>query len=135
MKHSFYCEIEVRNILGIGKNNDFNSKEVDYSTPIKLFKPLADEFNLKIDVCASHENKKLDTYWIIQDDALQQDWCGTCWMNPPYTNKNDTVVDCTAGSGTTAVACINTGRNFIVNDNSYEYYELMENRINNIKTA
>lgn len=43
-----------------------------------------------------------------------------------YTNKGDFVVDCCAGSGTTAVAAINTGRNFIVNDNDLESIDIME---------
>lgn len=47
-----------------------------------------------------------------------------------YTSKGDTVVDCCAGSGTTAVACINSGRNYIVNDWDYEYYKTMVKRIN-----
>ena len=71
--------------MGIGKNNDFNSKAVDYSTPLSLFNPLAEEFNLKIDVCVTSENAKLDTYWTIDDDALKQDWVGNCWMNPPFS--------------------------------------------------
>jgi len=70
--------------MGIGKNNDFKSKQIEYSTPINLFKPLAEEFNLEIDVCASPNNAKLDTYWTIEDDALKQNWIGNCWMNPPF---------------------------------------------------
>ena len=47
-----------------------------------------------------------------------------------YTNKGDTVVDCTAGSGTTAIACINTKRTYIINDIEEKYYTLAKNRIN-----
>jgi len=46
-----------------------------------------------------------------------------------YTNKGNTVVDCTAGSGTTAIAARNTGRNYIVNDNDLEYYQVMKKRL------
>jgi DNA modification methylase len=46
-----------------------------------------------------------------------------------YTDENDIVVDCCAGSGTTAVAAKTTGRNYIVNDIEYKYYELMLNRL------
>jgi len=49
-----------------------------------------------------------------------------------YTNENDIVIDCCAGSGTTAVACINTNRNYIVNDIEYKYTEIIENRIKSI---
>lgn len=46
-----------------------------------------------------------------------------------YTNIGDIVVDCCAGSGTTAIACINTGRNYMVNDNSIEYCDVIKDRI------
>lgn len=46
-----------------------------------------------------------------------------------YTNKNDLVVDCCAGSGTTAVSCKETNRNYIVNDINLEYVETMEKRL------
>lgn len=37
-----------------------------------------------------------------------------------YTNKGDTVVDCCVGCGTTAISCIETGRDFVVNDNGID---------------
>lgn len=46
-----------------------------------------------------------------------------------YSNEKDLVVDCCAGSGTTAIAAINAGRSFIVNDSDYEYVKLMKKRI------
>lgn len=46
-----------------------------------------------------------------------------------YTNEGDMVIDCCAGSGTTAVACQNTKRRFLVNDNSFEYCEVIKSRI------
>lgn len=51
-----------------------------------------------------------------------------------YTNKGDTVVDCCAGSGTTAIACVNTNRNYIVNDLDYEYYKIINKRIEEHKS-
>lgn len=46
-----------------------------------------------------------------------------------YTNENDVVVDCCAGSGTTAIACINTNRKYIINDLDYDYYSKSVERI------
>lgn len=46
-----------------------------------------------------------------------------------YTGKNDLVVDICAGSGTTAVACINTSRRFLCFENSRTYYSLAKERI------
>jgi len=71
--------------MGIGKINNFNSKKVEYSTPLSLFTPLKDEFDLDIDVCANEENHKLDKYFTEEQDGLKQDWEGNCWMNPPFS--------------------------------------------------
>jgi len=47
-----------------------------------------------------------------------------------YTNENELVLDNCIGSGTTAIACINTNRNYIGFELNKEYYELAKNRIN-----
>ena len=46
-----------------------------------------------------------------------------------YTKEGETVLDNCMGSGTTAVACINTGRNFIGFEISEEYCKIAEKRI------
>ena len=46
-----------------------------------------------------------------------------------YTNEGDTVLDFTMGSGTTGVACVNLGREFIGIELDPGYFEIAENRI------
>lgn len=46
-----------------------------------------------------------------------------------YTNEGDTVLDFTMGSGTTGVACVNTGRNFIGIELDPDYFAIAEKRI------
>ena len=46
-----------------------------------------------------------------------------------YTNEDDTVLDNCMGSGTTAIACLNTERNFIGFELNKEYFEIAQNRI------
>jgi len=46
-----------------------------------------------------------------------------------YTNENDLVLDNTAGSGTTAIACLNTNRQFIVMEKEKEYYDVILKRV------
>jgi site-specific DNA-methyltransferase (adenine-specific) len=46
-----------------------------------------------------------------------------------YTNEGDVVLDNCIGSGTTAVACINTGRSFIGIERETEYVEIANKRI------
>lgn len=50
-----------------------------------------------------------------------------------YTNEGETVLDNTMGSGTTGVACVNTGRNFIGIERDPDYFKIAEARINNAK--
>lgn len=46
-----------------------------------------------------------------------------------YTNEGETVLDNCMGSGTTGVACMNTGRNFIGIEKDPKYFEIARNRI------
>ena len=46
-----------------------------------------------------------------------------------YTNEGETVLDNCMGSGTTAIACINTNRNYIGFEIDPDYYEAAQERI------
>ena len=46
-----------------------------------------------------------------------------------YTNEGETVLDNTMGSGTTGVACVNTGRQFIGIERDPGYFEIAQRRI------
>ena len=46
-----------------------------------------------------------------------------------YTQPNEVVLDCCMGSGSTGVAAINTGRNFIGIEKNNDYFEAAEKRI------
>ena len=49
-----------------------------------------------------------------------------------YTNEGEIVLDNTMGSGTTGVACANTGRRFIGIEQDAKYYEIAKQRIANV---
>lgn len=53
------------------------------------------------------------------------------WLIKTYSNKGDTVLDNCSGSGTTAIACINTGRKYICIEKDKNYYDLSKHRILN----
>lgn len=46
-----------------------------------------------------------------------------------YTNEGDTVLDNCMGSGSTGVACVNTGRRFIGMELDENYFQIAKNRI------
>ena len=48
-----------------------------------------------------------------------------------WSNPNDTVLDCFAGSGTTAIASMNTNRNYILIEKEQKYIDIINNRIDN----
>jgi site-specific DNA-methyltransferase (adenine-specific) len=46
-----------------------------------------------------------------------------------YTNEGELVLDNCAGSGTTAIACLNTNRQFIVMEKEQKYYDIILKRV------
>lgn len=50
-----------------------------------------------------------------------------------YTNEGETVLDFTMGSGSTGVACVNTGRDFIGIELDEGYFKIAEKRIREAK--
>lgn len=50
-----------------------------------------------------------------------------------YTNKDEVIVDNCMGSGSTGVACIHTGRNFIGIELDKTYFNIAQDRIANVK--
>ena len=56
----------------------------NWSTPDHVFRNLNKVFKFNIDVCAEKWNAKCHKFYSKEDNALEQDWFGSCWMNPPY---------------------------------------------------
>jgi site-specific DNA-methyltransferase (adenine-specific) len=54
------------------------------------------------------------------------------WLISSYSNEGDLVLDNCIGSGTTAIACINTNRNYIGIEKDEKYYKVCVERIENI---
>lgn len=50
-----------------------------------------------------------------------------------YSNEGDVVLDNCMGSGSTAIACINTGRQYVGFESDHAYHELAINRINSLQ--
>jgi site-specific DNA-methyltransferase (adenine-specific) len=57
------------------------------------------------------------------------------YMIRTYTNPGDTVLDNCMGSGTTGVACANTGRKFIGIEQDPDYFEIARKRIEEAYSA
>tara|TARA_B100000900_G_scaffold416204_1_gene450026 strand:- start:1921 stop:2688 length:768 start_codon:yes stop_codon:yes gene_type:complete len=55
-------------------------------------------------------------------------------MIQAYTKADDTVLDLFSGSGSTAIACLETGRNFIGCERNVEYFKKSKDRIEKYNT-
>ena len=51
------------------------------------------------------------------------------WLVKTYSNPGDTVLDPFMGSGSSGVACVNTGRNYIGMELDAQYFEMAQKRI------
>ena len=51
------------------------------------------------------------------------------WIIDRLTNKEDIILDCFMGSGSTGVACMNTNRKFIGIELDKNYFDIAENRL------
>lgn len=51
------------------------------------------------------------------------------WLIKSYSNEGDTILDNCMGSGTTAIAAMRTGRNFIGFETDVNYFNIANERI------
>lgn len=66
-------------------NKGLMSSNTDqWATPQNLFDEINKEFDFTLDACASKWNYKHQNYFDKGINALEQNWIGTVWMNPPY---------------------------------------------------
>ena len=95
-----------------GKANGLytEDKNIDFrkATTVKYFK------------CVPQKQRKHSTEKPI--DLLE-------YLVKTYTNEGELVLDNTAGSGTTAIACLNTKRQFIVMEQDPNYFEKIKKRV------
>ena len=87
-------------------------------------------------VHGSFETKR--TYWMTPLNQTDKRKYGHPTVKPEHivtnlivngSREGDTVLDCFMGSGTTGVACVNTGRNFIGIELDENYFNIARQRI------
>ena len=62
----------------------FSSDKMDWGTPQAFFDLLDREFHFTLDACATAQNAKCPNYITPEQNALETDWLGIVWCNPPY---------------------------------------------------
>jgi DNA modification methylase len=89
----------------------------------KLVSKVIDKKHPKQIIEISNANQKGKAHPTQKPVALME------YLIKTYTNENELVLDFTAGSGTTPVACDNTGRDCIAIENDDDYFDVMTNRV------
>ena len=66
-------------------NVHFSSKSNEWTTPIKFYDKLNEEFNFTLDPCCTKDNAKCKNFYTQNDNGLSKDWSNEIvFMNPPY---------------------------------------------------
>lgn len=99
---------DIQNKKGIKKEYDINRYDENVKNPSTILKIKSERGKL-------HPTQK--------PVALFE------YLIKTYTNEGDLVLDNCAGSGTTAIACINTNRNYILMEKEQKYYDIILDRI------
>lgn len=58
----------------------------EWETPQDVFDYWRNEYHLNLDIAASRENHKCESYYTKEEDAFEHidEWRGNIWCNPPY---------------------------------------------------
>lgn len=85
----------------------FSSKTDNWATPQDFFNKMEILYGkFDLDVCADKNNAKCEKFYTIDDDGLNQEWNGKCWMNPPYGRTIGKWVKKAAECGSEVVALL-----------------------------
>lgn len=108
---------------GSTKSVHFNSKtNFDYDSSIR--NPLSIIQFPRDSIIGSNEQRKINCLHPTQKPVALFEY-----LIKTYTNEGETVLDNCAGSGTTAIACMNTNRSYILMEKEEKYYNIILDRI------
>ena len=115
------------------------NKQYWYSTPYSRIKngTLSDNYGDRKEAWSESENGERNPLSILsfprdgkRVHPTQKPVALLEYLIKTYTNENEIVLDNCMGSGSTGVACVNTGRNFIGIELDENYFQIAKNRIN-----
>lgn len=94
---------------GAGKGKQrggINSTDV-WITPDALYRQLSDLYGpFDLDAAADEENTKCELFISEEHNALEMDWSGNVWCNPPYSKLDDFIEKAESEIESGRVECI-----------------------------
>jgi len=119
LEKSYYHVLPIKSTKSSSDNVAGNGLDKDGKRINKLFTHTKKHSIIKI----AREHNTKTVHPTQKPVALME------YLIKTYTNKGDTVLDFTMGSGSTGVACKNTNRNFIGIELDSEYFKIAKQRI------
>lgn len=120
------------------------NKQFWYSTPYARTKngPLSDNYGCRKEAWSESEDGRRNPLTILsfardggRQHPTQKPVALLEYLVKTYTNEGDLVLDNCMGSGSTGVACVNTGRRFIGIELDQRYFEVAQKRIEEAQAA
>jgi site-specific DNA-methyltransferase (adenine-specific) len=119
-------EYEYKKSLRINDSECFNAEIYGGGRKKLIRKSITDQrFKYPTTICEKNKDRKIDT----KLHPTQKPVALFEYLIKTYSNENDFVLDNCMGSGTTAIACLNTNRNYIGFENDPKYFEIANQRI------
>lgn len=111
---------------GEGRSKKGSKSDVVNDVPNPTFRNdnNGDRYPRSVQYFATSESEKVGALHPTQKPVALMEY-----LIRTYTNEGDTVLDNTMGSGTTGVACMNTGRDFIGIERDADYFAIAQKRI------
>lgn len=127
-KWTYNRQMQERTGSGLDRvKYDFNS--ITTSENYREFDRASDSKGKQLRVPSSHQkfNTEVGLHPTQKPVSLFE------YLIKTYTHEGELILDNCAGSGTTAIASINTGRNYILMEKEEKYYNIILDRIKNHK--
>lgn len=117
---------------GAGRSKKGSKSDVVNDVPNPTFRNdnTGDRFPRSVQYFKTAETEKVGALHPTQKPVALMEY-----LIRTYTNEGETVLDNTMGSGTTGVACVNTGRKFIGIEMDEGYYKIAQERIEKARLA
>lgn len=127
-----YSDTTKNRFKNNGKVNSSKLQSVNYINEIQGIKRVQDEIKLERGAYPKsvQKIKGVPNCNGVRLHPTQKPVALFEYLIKTYTNENDLILDNCAGSGTTAIACLNANRQFIVMEKEQKYYDIIQQRVN-----
>lgn len=147
-KSPTYNPLKIPRTFQVKSGNKFNSKTTNYGAQKEEYVDRQSDWLTIDDVIDYEDEVNFNKDFELENEMLYIECVHNSsgklhptqkptylfeWLIKTYTNENEVVLDNCMGSGTTAIAALNTKRKFIGFETESEYFEIANKRIEELE--